>query len=275
MAKGFKVIEGGRGAGCGFLSDAEIDAFLAGNLDAERGRAFGDHRSAGCGPCSLFGADLEMFRQLVESGVTDAERRDFEALADGQREEIRRAVARAEVPRGKAFPRWVLSAAAVIALAGFLSIQLLDPKGGGPAVTLPDGNAFHFSVPAAPPLVRDGGDFARGRAAFAAGEYAAAAAAFERVPDTHPMYADAAFYAGVSHLLNHADPPAVERLTLARELAIADGLSGDGAAYYLALAQIETGNHDAARKLLTSIRGGRNEVDAARLLELLGTEGAN
>ena len=272
MAKSFQVIDGGRGAGCGFLTDAEIDAYLTGALDAERSKAFAAHRSEGCRPCSLFGADMQAYRGLLENGVIDSERRDFEALADGQRAELKRAVARStRAPRRSAFPKWFLSAAAMIAIAGFISFQVLRPTEIHPTVTLPGGQTFNFEAPAAPPLVRDGGPFARGRAAFAAGEYTRAAAAFEKVAETDPMYADATFYAGVSHLLDHNDPPAVERLTLARELAIADGLAGDDAAYYLSLAQIELGNHEEARTLLKSITGGPNASSATRLLTLLGS----
>jgi len=271
MAKGLQIIDGGRGAGCGFLSDAEIEAYFSGGLNADRCAAFSAHQAEGCRPCSLFGADMRVYRTLTETGVLDVERKDFEALADGQRAELRRAVARtAEASRRRSFPTWLLSAAAMIAIAGFISFQLLSPTDLGPAVTLPGGESFTFEVPAAPPLVRDGGPYARGRAAFAGGDYTTAATAFEKVPGSDPMYADAAFYAGVSHLLEHDDPAAVERLTLARELAIADGLAGDDAAYYLALAQIELGNHDQARDLLKSITRGANAAGAAKLLELLG-----
>ena len=40
MAKGLRVIDGGRGAGCGFLTEIEIDAYLSGQLDSERTKAF-------------------------------------------------------------------------------------------------------------------------------------------------------------------------------------------------------------------------------------------
>lgn len=272
MAKDFQVIDGGRGAGCGFLTDTEIDAYFCGELDSERSQAFSAHQAEGCRPCSLFGADMRVYRDLLDNGVLDSERNDFEALADGQRAELKRAVAHsAQAPRRTVFPTWLLSAAAMLAIAGFISFQLLNPGDIPPNVTLPGGESFTFEAPAAPPLVRAGGDFARGRAAFADGDYAKAAAVFEKVPDADPMYADAQFYAGVSHLLDHSVASAVERLTLARELAIADGLAGDEAAYYLSLAQIELGNHEQARALLKSISGGPNAVEAAKLLELLGS----
>ncbi len=54
MAKGFEIIDSGHGAGCGFLTDAEIDAYFSGDLDAERSTAFSAHQSEGCRPCSLF-----------------------------------------------------------------------------------------------------------------------------------------------------------------------------------------------------------------------------
>ncbi|NIM62573.1 MAG: tetratricopeptide repeat protein [Acidobacteria bacterium] len=271
MAKGFRLIDGARGAGCGFLSDAEIDAFLSGTLDAERATAFSEHQSRGCRPCSVFGADMQAFRSVIEDGVQGAERRDFDSRAASQRAELKRELERSATPRRRrVVPTWVLGAAAMVAIVGFVSLQLLDPGATAPSVTLPGGEAYTFEAPAAPPLVRDGGLFARGRNAFADGDYAKAAAAFEKVDESDPLYSDAAFYAGVSHLLNDNDPPAVERLTLARELAIADGLSGNEAAYYLSLAQIELGNHERARELLRGIDGGPNAANAARLLQLLG-----
>jgi tetratricopeptide (TPR) repeat protein len=270
MAKDLEVIDGGRGAGCGFLTDTEIDAYFSRDLDSERNEAFSAHRAEGCRPCSLFGADMRVYRDLLDNGVLDSERKNFAALADGQRAELKRALQSARAPRRTVFPNWLLSAAAMIAIAGFISFQLLEPSDIHPAVTLPGGESFTFEVPAAPPLVRDGGDFARGRSAFADGDYAKAVVAFERISNTDPMYPDAQFFAGVSHLVDHNDASAVERLTVARELAIADGLAGDEAAYYLSLARIELGDHEQARNLLKSIAAGSRSAEAAKLLELLG-----
>ena len=270
MAKGLKVIDGGRGAGCGFLSEIEIDAYFSGKLDSERSTAFSAHRAEGCGPCSLFGADMQVYRDLLDNGVLDSERKTFAALADGQRAELKRALQQsAQAPRRTVFPTWLLSAAAMIVIAGFISFQFLAPSDIHPTVTLPGGESFTFEAPAAPPLVRDGGDFARGRSAFADGDYTKAAAAFETVSNADPMYADAQFFAGVSHLLDHNDSSAVDRLSVARELALADGLAGDEAAYYLSLARIEVGDHGQARNLLKSIAGGPRAAEVAKLLELL------
>jgi len=269
MAKGFQVIDGGRGAGCGFLTEADIEAYFSGTLTAERGAMFSAHQAAGCGPCSMFDADMQAFRKVLTDGALESERRDFEASAAAQRDALRSELGRsAGPPRRRIVPNWLLSAAALIAIVGIVSFQFLRSPELVHSVMLPDGESFAFQAPAPPPLVRDGGDFARGRAAFAAREWSTAAAAFESVEAEDPRSADAEFYAGVSHLLNHEIPLAVERLTEARERAMTDGVSGE-ATYYLALAQIGAGNPVVARELLESIQDGPGAVEAGRLLDLL------
>jgi len=272
MTKDFQVIDGGRGAGCGFLSEDEIESYFSGALDPERSVKFFAHQSGGCGPCAIFGADMQTFRSLIEAGVLDSERKEFEVRAVEQREELKRVLERQKSGSGRrGFRSWILSAAAMIAIAGFISFQLLNPADIDPSVTLPGGASYSFEAPTAPALVRDGGDFARGRAAFARAEYHLAAEAFEKVTTSDPMYADAAFFSGVSYLLDDKDVLAVERLTAARDLAIAEGTSGHEAAYYLSLAQIELGQPDQARDMLRSIGSGPYAADAARLLALLGS----
>ena len=119
MAKGFQINNDGRGAGCGFLTDAEIDAYFSGALDAERNKAFSVHQSEGCRPCSVFGADMQTFRTLLETGVLDSEREDFEALAAGQRAELKRAL--------RTFPPAVSIILSVVILAFLFWLSLDAP----------------------------------------------------------------------------------------------------------------------------------------------------
>ena len=265
MSNGFQVIEGGRGAGCGFLSDVEIDAFLAGGLQGDRLEAFDAHRDAGCRPCMLFGADLHTFRDVLDRGVLESERKHFDRVAVRDRVEFAKTLAAATTTRR--FPTWILGVAAIFVVVAFLGVQFLGPA-GGPIVTLPDGTDYAYAAPAAPSLVRDGGDFARGRAAYVKGDHATAAAAFESVESDDPRHADALFFAGVSRLLEGKSVAAAGLLERSLALSEEQGLPTDETRYYLALVRIEAGQAEDAADLLEAIDPAARPA-AAKLLDAL------
>ena len=269
MANGFRVIEGGRGSGCGFLSDAEIDAYCSGSLGDDQLEAFAAHRLSGCRPCALFGADLQAYREVIEGGALESERRHFDQTAPAQRAVFDELLAEPIPARtSRRFPNWALGLAAMIAIAGFFGVQFFGPGPASPAIDLPDGARFAYQAPVAPSLVRDGGAFARGRSAFAAGDHAAAAAAFEAVEIEDPRHADALFFAGVSRLIEGRSDAATVLLERALALYEQQSFPLDEARYYLALASIDRGRTDFARELLESIEPG-SQLPAAELLEAL------
>jgi len=266
MGNGFKVIDGGRGAGCGFLTDAEVDGFLAESLDETRLVEFDSHQSGGCKPCTLFAVDLRTFRDVVTEGPFASEQKRFDAVAEGQRSEFRDELARTGPGnRRSKVPVWMLSAAAAIVFVAFLGFQFLGPD-GTPSIVLPDGSTYVFEAPAAPSRLRDGGDFARGRAAYAKADWAAATTAFAAVASGDPRYADARFYAGAASLLEGNTLRATELLEESRALASAAGLPTGEIEYYLALASAERGDVEAAIGLLEGIAF---DPDAAELLDAL------
>ncbi|MET0621001.1 MAG: tetratricopeptide repeat protein, partial [Thermoanaerobaculia bacterium] len=105
--------------------------------------------------------------------------------------------------------------------------------------------------------------FAETMTPYARGDYAAAEAILARYLLAHPRDGGASFYRGVSLLLIGRPEDAVPLLEAAAE----SGPPPEGARWYLALAQLKSGNEDAALRELDAVAGaeGAHQREAAEL----------
>jgi len=68
-------------AGCGFLTDKEIEAAIEDRLPERRQEQFAAHQLEGCSSCALLAADLQIFGTVQSSGLLENERREFNESA--------------------------------------------------------------------------------------------------------------------------------------------------------------------------------------------------
>lgn len=107
--------------------------------------------------------------------------------------------------------------------------------------------------------------FAEAMAPYARGDYAAAEAVLARILLAYPHDPRASFYRGVSLLLIGRPEDAVPLLQAAAE----SGPPPAGVRWYLALAQLKSGNEDAALRELDRVAGeeGAHRLEAAQLAQ--------
>jgi hypothetical protein len=67
-------------AGCGFLSESEIESYLEGRLASARQVRFSAHQMD-CSSCALVAADLEIFSSVQNGSILENERREFNQTA--------------------------------------------------------------------------------------------------------------------------------------------------------------------------------------------------
>ena len=91
--------------GCGYLSSQEIDSYLEGRLADERNGEFEAHLRGNCTECLHLSAALESFREILDKGALETERRWFESsrrvLKARVRQELERELAEGD---GKLLP---------------------------------------------------------------------------------------------------------------------------------------------------------------------------
>lgn len=92
------IFGGSRAFGCGALSRRQVDLFLEGGLDEESWDRFRSHGQT-CHECRHLAEALDIFRELLENGVLDAERAAFERSERTLRARLRQELER--LPPGK------------------------------------------------------------------------------------------------------------------------------------------------------------------------------
>ena len=73
----FRRNDSGTEAGCGFLSERQIDAFLERGADPDLEQGFEQHLRDGCAECLHLVAAMEQFREVLERGPVQSERARF------------------------------------------------------------------------------------------------------------------------------------------------------------------------------------------------------
>ena len=236
--------------------EASLVAFYRGGLSETEEDAIREHL-AGCSACVALARDARSF---------------VEAMHDSTGTVM-------PMPRAK---RWLALAAVLAAAAiGLIWIAKSRPAAPLPAAAVSQSAARSWekipiaAAPYAPApedelLYRsdapaDASNFAEAMAPYLRGDYVAAEAALGRFLQAHPRDARGSFYRGVSLLLLHRPEQAVPLL---RAAATAER-PFEGARWYLALAQLLSGDEAAALRELDAVAagGGTNAREAARLAD--------
>jgi tetratricopeptide (TPR) repeat protein len=258
-----------RSAGCGYLSNRELDAVLGGTLGTPRLAAFAAHRLAGCAPCMYLAADLEAFRHIAERGLLASERREFERtrapLAAHLRQELGRHVRPAR--RSSWFP--VALAAAAMPVLAIVGTPLMRRGATGP---LEIGGARFEAMPFTPPPAVRGVSldelWREAQQAYEAGAFAEAQTALERIVERDPASHDARLYRGVTLVMLERHDDALAVLSDAQRLAAAAGLAVGSHDYWIGVAELGRGDVAAARAAFERARdaGGPLATRAAEAL---------
>ena len=238
-------------AGCGHVSEQELEAWLDGRLRRERLDEIEQH-ARGCGACALLLADVGTFRS-VASGAREEESREFEARRPMLEARLQRGVSTAKRTR---WP-WVTIAAAAAVLAVFLLMPQHQPGGlvtiGGHTMVI---DALPYS---AAPLTRGARDekaWEQAAARYRARDYNAAGTQFESIATREPESVDAALYAGIAYFFDGRPKQSKPLLELARERAVKQDQPVDVIAYYQGVTALALGNADEARRQLSTAAEG-------------------
>ena len=228
------------------------------------------------------------WRQQIVAGATDATAESSLSDSDAAAllERIHRAAiapAPTVVPKTRRLARFILplvAAAAVVLVAlrirpaAGIPTSTTPPEAAAPTGTTPPVPSFVIPLEAAPvkltpsALVRRSpsnhgvftDDAVPAFAAYRAGRFDEAAAAFARLSTSYPTSPEAAFYLGVSRLLNGDASGAVTALTSARQ--INDPAFRDDVEWYLAAADERRGDLRAARAALAGLCQGSSAFSA-------------
>jgi len=275
--RGLTMLTGGMDRpGCGFLSSGELERFLDDRLSAERAAAFSGHRGDGCADCALLAADALAFRGVLEGGVLECERREFEQDRAILAAQLRQRLEALDAHRGRSkFMRWAPAlgaVAAMLVLAVTVAPRLPLRGDTDGRIRLEDGRVvaltpFEYVEPV---VVRGAAVraelWAEAGAAYRAGRYADAVAPLAALAAGEPDSIDANLYLGNALLM-------CERFAQARTaLERAETLAGRGTAATFGLAQVAlaAGDPAAARSALEAVIERDGPLgDSAR--ELLGT----
>jgi tetratricopeptide (TPR) repeat protein len=263
--------------GCGFLTQAEVEAWIDGRLPADRAAALAAHLEEGCDACAEIAADLAVFAEVVSREPSAVETRESDRQAEMLRARLRREV-RARVARSEPTPlripwRWALAAAASVALAALLYVGLRAPA--YPTVLLASGATVTIEPKPfqTPPALRGAADvvglWAEASAAYRRDRFADAARTLATIEARAPDQVDAAIYRGVCLLMTGRTAEAEEALERARGIATRADFPTASIAWYQALAQLASGQESAARGLLeeAASQAGPYAAKARDLLE--------
>ena len=253
-------------AGCGFLSDTDLQAAIEGRLSAARRSEFERHVEQGCAPCTLLAADLEVFSAVLAGGVVEAERQESERQSEMMQARLRREVrGRARAPGSKAWGtvrHWGLAAAAILVGAVVWQTSREPHRPGSLSVALPGGGTYVAAVKPfdAPPVLRGERNLEvlwRGaRHAYDRGRYKEAEALLGEIVAQQADAVDARVYRGICLLaLGHAKE-ARTVLADARAQAQEQDVSTTSVAWFEALTAIEDDDVAAARAALDEAAGG-------------------
>lgn len=238
-------------AGCGHVSEQELEAWLDGRLRSERLDQIEQH-ARGCGACALLLADVGSYRS-AESGSSDEERREFEARRPMLESRLRREVKSAQRSR---WP-WVSLAAAAAILAVFLLMPQRQPGG---VVTIAGQTLAVDALPfSAAPLTRGARDekaWESASASYRAGDYGKAATRFESIATREPESVDAALYAGIASFFDGRPQRSKPLLESARERAVKQDQPVDVIAYYQGVTALALGDTEEARRQLSTAAEG-------------------
>ncbi len=238
-------------AGCGHVSEQELEVWLDGRLRRERLDEIEQH-ARGCGACALLLADVGTFRS-VASGASDEESREFEARRQMLEARLQREVKSTKRNR---WP-WVTIAAAASVLAVFLLMPQHQPGG---VVTIGRQTMVIDALPfSAAPLTRgapDGTAWGLAAASYRASDYNAAGRQFEAIATREPESVDAALYAGIAYFFDGRPKQSKPLLETARERAVKQDQPVDVIAYYQGVAALALDNTDEARRQLSTAAEG-------------------
>jgi len=269
-------------AGCGFLTQGEIEASLGNELSVSRRSAFNAHQVEGCSPCALLAADLQVWTDVERRGVLENERREFAADAAILKAHLRQELSKLDEQRTVA-PSFKFSwnSLAGLAAAAMLAMVLIVPglieKGPSNVLPTPDGSGYAFPVMEySQPVVRNGAAKAwrEAGAAYTAAEYVkaerllAAFEADEKFADREDLLHDSALLRGNALLMLGRYEEAVNALEIARERADRLGFLGGIDNFYLGLAAMSAGDIELATSALERAVeiGGIETADRARQL---------
>lgn len=238
-------------AGCGHVSEQELEAWLDGRLRRERLDEIEQH-ARGCGACALLLADVGTYRS-VASGASDEELREFEARRPMLEARLQREVKTAKRTR---WP-WVIIAAAAAVLAVFL---LMPQRPLGGVVTIAGQTMVIDALPfSAAPLTRGAHDekaWEQAATNYRARDYNAAGTQFESIATREPESVDAALYAGIAYFFDGRPKQSQPLLESARERAVKQDQPVEVIAYYQGVTALALGNADEARRQLSTTAEG-------------------
>jgi hypothetical protein len=261
--------------GCGFLEEAEFEAWFDGRLDAGRAADFERHLAAGCGSCALLAEDRRVFQESVPSTAS----RPLEEVFEARRPMLERRLA-AEAAKAVAVPTspwrrlapWAgLAAAAALAVAIVVPLRrsAVEPL----TIAFPAGVSVALEpLPFdAPPSVRAGsGDRAAWDAAgvaYSGRRWDEAARLFGALAAREDAVPDAALYQGIALLSGGHAGEARAALDRARERAAADALPTGAIDWFRALAALAEKDAAGAKAALDqAIEAGGPYAGRARAL---------
>jgi len=245
--------------GCGFLSARQVDAWLSGRIAPRRRRAFEGHQLSGCSSCALLAADVSVFGGVMDGGVIETERREFELTAPLVKAQLRQALARMDEVsvRKTAFGfSWNWNVVTSLAGAALLALVLIVgfTTGEPPHIfDIPGGSAIAVQPLEYSGVVTRGvGDQAW--QAYADGNYAEAARLLAQVEQQDPANHDAILHQGISLLMIGEGQQAVEVLERSLALAEQGGSRGILDNWYLGQAALGTGDIELATEKLRVVR---------------------
>jgi hypothetical protein len=223
---------------------------------------------------------MKIYREIVEDGLLESEKREFEAASGRTLGRLRRAATdmganALRISRSRVSRRWLLgAAAAAVVCMAFLAWSILRQPAKPVIVALPAGGdiiveAMTFS---APPVLR--GEEApadlwpKAKEAYESGRFRKAARYLRAIDEKQPGNADTSLYLGISLLMAGRPGEARAELAIARKRAAALDLPQSAAAWYEALAALAENDRKGARKSLVAAaeEGGHYGERARRLL---------
>jgi tetratricopeptide (TPR) repeat protein len=255
-------------AGCGFLSESEIESYLEGRLASARQVRFSAHQMD-CSSCALVAADLENFSSVQNGSILENERREFNQTAAIFKAQLREELETHDTKRRPvtSFFKFSWNTAATLAAAALLLVAITIQLRPGNGNVIVFSNGERFAVQAMPfsqaPITRGSSVsdlWENAGAAYQAGDYDGAAGIFGEIGELDAQNHDAALYRGISLLMTGEYHQALMPLRRAARIAEGQGFSGT-AHYFLGLAALGLHDHDLAMSSLEQARdlGGRYE----------------
>ena len=266
-----------------WISDQQLDRHLRTDVAPEDFSALLERARQGDHDAALLLQDVETFREVLNSGPSEREQREWTAIEPMLRRRVERAGfdTVAPTPAPRSMPAAVRSAYAIAAMlcVAFIGLWLTrsELRLGAWSVPLPGGDSVEVeAMPMSPPPMLRGEPspqalWEQASLEYESGRFGAARVTLAQIQRRTPDQDEAWLYGGIAALRDGDPTAAQQQLLEARRLADGADLPTGAIDWHLALTALELGDVTAAeqRAEAAAASGGRYAEPAARLLNAL------